>query len=82
MRTAPHDMYIAELAAAAGLLLMTALLADLLADLLPVGHPGRVVKLAPVQFAEPCYSRAIAPKTRGQDEKVGTGLIRLNVAGL
>ena len=37
-----------------------------------------VVKLAPVQFAEPCYSRAIAPKTRGQDEKVGTGLIRLN----
>ena len=40
--------------------------------------PKQVVKLAPVQFAEPCYSRAIAPKTRGQDEKVGTGLIRLN----
>ncbi len=40
--------------------------------------PKRVVKLAPVAFAEPCYSRAIAPKTRGQDEKVGTGLIRLN----
>ncbi len=40
--------------------------------------PKFVVKLAPVQFAEPCYSRAIAPKTRGQDEKVGTGLIRLN----
>ena len=40
--------------------------------------PKSVVKLAPVQFAEPCYSRAIAPKTRGQDEKVGTGLIRLN----
>ena len=40
--------------------------------------PKNVVKLAPVQFAEPCYSRAIAPKTRGQDEKVGTGLIRLN----
>ena len=40
--------------------------------------PKNVVRLAPVQFAEPCYSRAIAPKTRGQDEKVGTGLIRLN----
>ena len=40
--------------------------------------PKRVVKLAPTPFAEPCYSRAIAPKTRGQDEKVGTGLIRLN----
>ena len=40
--------------------------------------PKKIVKLAPVQFAEPCYSRAIAPKTRGQDEKVGTGLIRLN----
>ena len=40
--------------------------------------PKSIVKLAPVQFAEPCYSRAIAPKTRGQDEKVGTGLIRLN----
>ena len=40
--------------------------------------PKNVVKLAAVKFAEPCYSRAIAPKTRGQDEKVGTGLIRLN----
>ena len=40
--------------------------------------PKKVVRLTPVQFAEPCYSRAIAPKTRGQDEKVGTGLIRLN----
>ena len=40
--------------------------------------PKKIVKLAPVAFAEPCYSRAIAPKTRGQDEKVGSGLIRLN----
>ncbi len=38
----------------------------------------RIVKLAPVPFSEPCFSRAIAPKTRGQDEKVGTGLVRLN----
>ena len=40
--------------------------------------PKAVVKLTPTQYAEPCYSRAIAPKTRGQDEKVGTGLVRLN----
>ncbi len=40
--------------------------------------PKRVVKLAPIPFAEPCYSRAIAPKVKGQDEKVGTGLLRLN----
>ena len=40
--------------------------------------PKRIVRLTPVKFAEPCYSRAIAPKTRGQDEKVGTGLVRLN----
>ena len=40
--------------------------------------PKKIVKLAPTPFAEPCYSRAIAPKTRGQDEKVGSGLIRLN----
>ncbi len=40
--------------------------------------PKRVVVLKAVEFAEPCYSRAIAPKTRGQDEKVGSGLVRLN----
>ena len=40
--------------------------------------PKHVVKLKAVQFAEPCYSRAIAPKTRGQEEKIGTGLNRLN----
>ena len=37
-----------------------------------------VVKLAGIPFAQPCYSRAIAPKTRGQDEKIGSGLNRLN----
>ncbi len=40
--------------------------------------PKKIVKLQGVPFAEPCYSRAIAPKTRGQEEKVGTGLNRLN----
>ena len=40
--------------------------------------PKSLVKLAGMPYAEPCYSRAIAPKTRGQEEKLGTGLNRLN----
>ena len=37
-----------------------------------------IVKLSAMEYAEPCYSRAIFPKTRGQEEKIGTGLVRLN----
>ena len=40
--------------------------------------PKKIVKLAGMDYAEPCYSRAITPKTRGQEEKIGTGLLRLN----
>jgi len=40
--------------------------------------PRKVVSLKNIPYAEPCYSMAIAPKTRGQEEKVGTGLNRLN----
>jgi len=40
--------------------------------------PRKVVALKGIPYAEPCYSMAIAPKTRGQEEKVGTGLNRLN----
>jgi len=36
-----------------------------------------VVKLAPIEFPEPCYSVAIAPKTKGQEEKIASGLNRL-----
>ncbi len=36
------------------------------------------VEAAPgIEFAEPCYSMAIAPKTKGQDDKVAQGLARL-----
>ena len=38
----------------------------------------KVVALKGIPFAEPCYSVAIAPKTRGQDDKVAQGLTRLN----
>ena len=40
--------------------------------------PKNIVVLRGMDFAEPCYSRAIAPKTRGQEDKLGTGLNRLN----
>ena len=40
--------------------------------------PRKIVSLKGIPYAEPCYSMAIAPKVKGQDEKVGTGLNRLN----
>ncbi len=40
--------------------------------------PRKVVSLKGIPYAAPCYSMAIAPKTKGQEEKVGTGLNRLN----
>jgi len=40
--------------------------------------PRKVVSLKAIPYAQPCYSMAIAPKTKGQEEKVGTGLNRLN----
>ncbi len=38
----------------------------------------KVVKIEAVPFAEPNYSVAISPKTRGQDDKVAQGLGRMN----
>ena len=38
----------------------------------------KVVALKQIPFAEACYSVAIAPKTRGQEDKVAQGLNRLN----
>jgi len=38
----------------------------------------KVVALKEIPFAEPCYSIAISPKTRGQEDKVAQGLYRLN----
>ena len=40
--------------------------------------PRKVVALKQIPFAEPCYSVAIAPKPRGQEDKVAQGLGRLN----
>ncbi len=43
-----------------------------------VCDPKREVALPAVTVAEPCYSMAICPKTKGQDDKVAGGLARLN----
>ena len=43
-----------------------------------VCDPKNEVTFPPIEVAEPCYSVAISPKTRGQDDKVATGLARLN----
>lgn len=40
--------------------------------------PKKVIKLEPIPFAEPNYAKAIAPKTRGQEDKVAQGLQRMN----
>ena len=40
--------------------------------------PRKVVSLKGLPYAAPCYSMAIAPKVKGQEEKVGIGLNRLN----
>ena len=40
--------------------------------------PKKVAAVEPLPFAEPCYSVAIEPKVRGQEDKVAQGLNRLN----
>ncbi len=40
--------------------------------------PRKVVSLKGIPYDPACYSMAIAPKVKGQDDKVGAGLIRLN----
>ena len=40
--------------------------------------PRKVVALKGIPYPAPCYSMAIAPKVKGQEEKVGSGLNRLN----
>ncbi len=39
---------------------------------------GKIVRFAGFGFAQPTYQKAIAPKTRGQEDKIAAGLTRLN----
>ncbi len=43
-----------------------------------VCDPKNEVEFPAIEIAEPCYSMAISPKTKGQDDKVAGGLARLN----
>ena len=43
-----------------------------------VCDPKNEVELPPVELPDPCYSMAIFPKTKGQDDKVAAGLSKLN----
>lgn len=43
-----------------------------------VCDPKNEVELPALEIPEPCYSMAISPKTKGQDDKVAGGLARLN----
>ena len=38
---------------------------------------GSGIKLAAIEFPEPCYSMAVAPLVKGGDEKIAAGLTRL-----
>ena len=40
--------------------------------------PRTVVSLKGIPYAPACYAMAIAPKTKGQEDKMGAGLLRLN----
>ncbi len=39
--------------------------------------PKNVVTLEGIEFPEPCYSMAISPKVKGQEDKIANGLVRL-----
>ncbi len=43
-----------------------------------LGLAGKVVNLKPMEYAEPCYRMAIYAKTKGQEDKVAAGLVKLN----
>ena len=40
--------------------------------------PRKVVSLKGIPYPAPCYSMAIVPKTKGQEDKIAAGLARLN----
>ena len=43
-----------------------------------LGLAGKVVSLKPMEYDEPCYRMAIYAKTKGQEDKVAAGLVKLN----
>ena len=45
-------------------------------------QPGKLVTIKPMTYAEPCYRMAIYAKTKGQEDKVAAGLVKLNEEGI
>ena len=43
-----------------------------------LGLAGKVVTVKPMTYAEPCYRMAIYAKNKGQEDKVASGLVKLN----
>ena len=43
-----------------------------------LSDPKKLVTAKGIEFAQPCYSMAIAPKVKGQEEKIANGLGRLS----
>ena len=43
-----------------------------------LGLAGKVVSIKKMEYAEPCYRMAIYAKTKGQEDKVAAGLVKLN----
>lgn len=43
-----------------------------------LGLAGKVATVKPMSYAEPCYRMAIYAKTKGQEDKVAAGLVKLN----
>ena len=41
-------------------------------------QPGKLVTIKSMTYAEPCYRMAIYAKTKGQEDKVAAGLVKLN----
>ena len=41
-------------------------------------QPGKLVTIKPMTYAESCYRMAIYAKTKGQEDKVAAGLVKLN----
>ena len=43
-----------------------------------LGTAGKSVALAPITYAEPCYTLAVYAKVKGQEDKIANGLTKLN----
>ena len=43
-----------------------------------IGLAGKTTRLQEIEYDEPCYTMAIYAKTKGQEDKIAAGLVKLN----